>query len=70
MLDRLLRFSQLDEVCGIRSRATLSRYQRDLGFPRPIQISRRNVAWRERDIAAWLKKRSADTGSLGSRDHV
>ncbi len=40
------------------SRSTLWRMARDGELPRPIALTSHRVAWRERDIAAWITTRA------------
>ena len=46
---------ELCEQLG-RSRYTLQRWVRQGRFPPPIQVNSQNLAWRVRDVEAWLNK--------------
>ena len=50
------RLLNLAEVCKMTtlSRATVYRHIADGRFPRPLRLAGRRVAWRFRDICAWL----------------
>lgn len=61
MLPELIGTKQLCERYG-RSVRTLNRWQRDMGFPKPI-INGGNgseARWRESDIRAWEDERRDD----------
>ena len=53
---RLMRLPEVVRLCGI-SRSQLYRMVRSGEFPAPVRISRRAVAWREKEILAWLEDR-------------
>lgn len=55
----LLRFNDLKARNIIRSRMTLKRAMEQHGFPQPIRLSTRSVAWDEMAVAAWLQQRSS-----------
>ena len=55
--DKLLRFPDLQSVAGVRHRITLAKLMRDCGFPAPIRIGPRFLAWRESEVLAWLETR-------------
>jgi prophage regulatory protein len=46
---------ELCEQLG-RSRYTLQRWVREGRFPPPIKVNQQNLAWRVRDVEAWLDK--------------
>lgn len=50
--ERLLSWGKVRELTGL-SRTTAWRLQKAGGFPRPVAISPRRVAWRETEIRAW-----------------
>ena len=59
-----LRFLRLREVCSLTTLGKSSIYARmkdpgPLRFPAPVVIGPRCVAWRERDVVAWLEARQA-----------
>ncbi len=53
---RLLRLPEVLRMCGI-SKSQLYRMVRSGEFPAPVRISRRAVAWRGKDLLAWLEER-------------
>ena len=59
---KLLRFEDLDSVCGVRSRATLSRLIRTRGFPPPLKFGGRAAFWRQTDIKKWIDRYASETG--------
>ena len=56
-IDKLLRFQELDPICGVRNRVTLSRLIRECNFPPPLKIGKRNVMWKQSEVIAWLQQR-------------
>ena len=52
----LLRLPGVLQMCGI-SKSQLYRMVRGREFPAPVRISRRAVAWRKKDLLAWLEER-------------
>ena len=55
-MDRIMRMKELTTLVGL-SRPTLYEMMRDGIFPRPIQLGRRAVGWRESVINDWLQAR-------------
>ena len=55
-MDRIMRMKELTTLIGL-SRPTLYEMMRDGIFPRPIQLGRRAVGWRESVINEWLETR-------------
>lgn len=53
----LLRMPELTKKLGL-CRSTIYKLMDEQGFPRPIKLTSRAVAWRESDVAAYLVKRS------------
>lgn len=53
----LLRFHDLKARGIVRNRMSLSRWQKNNGFPRPIQLGPNSVAWSEDEVNAWLAAR-------------
>ena len=61
-LDRILRREEVQRVCGI-SRSTMYEMIRAGAFPAPVLLTKRNVGWRESDIAGWLASRPPASGT-------
>lgn len=55
--DRLLDWAQVGRLTGL-GRSTVWRMRKAGDFPEPALLSPRRVAWRERDIIAWIRSRS------------
>ena len=57
-IQKFLRRKDVQDICGL---PTSSLYELiDRGeFPRPINLSKRTVAWLESDILAWQEKKIA-----------
>jgi predicted DNA-binding transcriptional regulator AlpA len=51
---KLLRINDLCANFGV-SRSTINRLQKNSNFPAPLKIGEKTKAWRESDIAEWLK---------------
>ena len=53
------RLIRIDEVAARLSvtRPTIYRYMHEQGFPRPLRLSEKSVAWRERDVQQWIDAR-------------
>ena len=56
----LIRKKQVEALTG-RSYTSLRRDMKTAGFPRPIQIGPRAIAWRLADVRAWIDSRSTAT---------
>jgi len=56
----LLRMPDLTKQLGI-ARSTIYKLMSQGDFPKPIKLTRRAVAWRESDVAAYLVKRSQNS---------
>lgn len=54
--DALLRMPELTRRLGI-ARSTVYKLMQQEGFPRPIRLTRRAVAWDPNDVDEFLKKR-------------
>ena len=52
----LLRLPKVLQLTGLK-KLTLYGLIRRNGFPRPVQLTNRLVAWRSADIAVWAKAR-------------
>ena len=55
---RMLRLRGVEECVGF-SRSAIYRAMEEDGFPRPVKIGRRAVAWVESEILAWLELKLA-----------
>lgn len=56
MANRYLRRTEVEALIGL-SRSTIYRMMDEGEFPRPIRLTRKAVAWKDADIAAWLASR-------------
>ena len=56
----VLRALEVCEILGIK-RPTLHKWCKAGGFPQPIQLGPRAVAWRVSDVKEWLESRPADS---------
>ncbi len=54
-LPRLLRLPAVQAATG-QPKSTIYKRVKDGTFPAPVKISKRAVAWREADIAAWMQR--------------
>ena len=67
---RLLRRSPTRAKAGFTADSTLYDAMERHGFPRPIRIGNRSVAWIEDEVDAWIERRRAERDdswkSLGS----
>lgn len=52
------------QLTGLR-KSTIYSMIRDGEFPRPVQIGRRAVAWRQGDLDAWIRTRRTSTAIKG-----
>jgi len=53
---RILRRRAVEQIVGL-SRSTIYAMMSEGRFPKPIQLGRRAVGWRESDINDWLASR-------------
>ena len=53
---QLFRLIQVLRLLGL-SKSTLYQFIQAGYFPRPVRIGRRAVAWRARDVYAWIEAR-------------
>jgi prophage regulatory protein len=60
--DVLLDFAEVQRRTTL-SRTTVWRLERGGHFPPSIKLSPSRIAWREKDITAWLLRRAANTGA-------
>lgn len=59
LLEKLLRVAEVEAATGL-DRSTIYRLIKDdAGFPEPIQLTARSVAWRASEVAAWIEARAA-----------
>jgi prophage regulatory protein len=59
----MLRLPAVEERTGL-ARSSIYRAMEEDGFPRPVRIGRRAVAWVEAEVEAWLDAKLAARGSL------
>jgi len=62
---RMLRLPRVKEQTGL-GRSSIYRAMEDDGFPRPVRIGRRAVAWIEAEVNAWLERQFTERGNRGS----
>ncbi len=60
-LPRMLRRPDVERMVGLSRSAIYAAMDRN-DFPRPVQIGRRAVAWKLKDIEAWLESRPLSFG--------
>lgn len=51
---KLLRRHEVEDLTGL-SRTSLYRLMDEGGFPRPVRVGKRAVAWRTVDLEEWFK---------------
>ena len=56
--DRLLRRPEVERLIGLK-RSKLYQMVRAGTFPAPVRLSPRAVAWKEREVLAWISSREA-----------
>jgi prophage regulatory protein len=54
--DRLLRVKEVEKVAGLH-RSSIWRLERQGDFPKRVQLTKKTVAWRASDVAAWIERR-------------
>ena len=60
MIDKFLRFRDLQERGVIKNRVTLHNRIKHQGFPEGRRIGPNSRAWTETEVAAWLASRPVD----------
>ncbi len=60
-MSKMLRLPGLEEYSGL-SRSAIYRAMEEDGFPRPVKIGRRAVAWPVVEVEAWLDAKIAARG--------
>lgn len=58
MTDRMLRRPEVERLTGL-ARSTIYEWMARGEFPLSVKLGLRAVAWRERDVLAWLASRAA-----------
>lgn len=66
--ERLIRFKEVLEISGIRSRTTLRQHEEIGAFPRRVPVGVRSVAWLESEVQAWVAARTADRDEAAIAD--
>ena len=59
----MLHFCDLQRLEVVSNRTTLTRWIAELGFPAPVKLGKRSLAWRTQDVHRWLAARQA-TGKV------
>lgn len=64
---RLLRLDAVENLTGLR-KSSIYTYMasKDHGFPTPVRIGARAVAWRESEVSAWIESRTKKDPSPGA----
>lgn len=60
---RMLRLPIVAERTGL-ARSSIYRAMEEDGFPRPVRVGRRAVAWVESEVEAWLDRKLAARGAV------
>lgn len=55
-IDPLLRRNEVERLIGLK-RSALYKLMQSGGFPKPVRLSARAVAWRQSEVAAWIENR-------------
>ena len=55
--DRLIRLNELESLIGCKKSTIYLWLKTDPGFPRPIRLSARMVAWSENAVLSWVQNR-------------
>jgi prophage regulatory protein len=55
-MDSYLRWPQVQPLVGGLSRQWIYLLMKDGKFPKPVKVGRRAIAWRVKDIQAWVDK--------------
>lgn len=58
---KLIRFPDVRFLTGM-ARSTIYERMKEGSFPRPLKLSVRHVAWRERDILDWIESLPTSQG--------
>ena len=64
---KILRRPDVENVTGL-SRSTIYAMMAEGSFPKPVQLAKRAVGWREADLADWLESRQNLSDSWESGD--
>jgi predicted DNA-binding transcriptional regulator AlpA len=64
-----LQFLRINDVCQLLriSKPTLWRLRRTPGFPEPIEVTDRLIAWRRTEVEAWLATRHTASRGASTR---
>ena len=54
---KLLKVSEVAKLLHT-SRASIYKWIKTAGFPEPIRLTPRNVAWNEKDVQDWIQSRA------------
>lgn len=58
---KLIRLPEVKNLTGM-ARSTIYERLKDGSFPRPLKLSIRHVAWRERDVLDWIESLPTSEG--------
>ena len=67
MADRLFRRREVEKITGL-ARSTIYRFMEQGSSPRPVQIGKVAVRWRQSDVTAWVESRPTARGELDLRN--
>ena len=56
---RLIRLTEVEQFTGLKKSTIYALMKKGGGFPHPVRLTARAVAWREAEIQAWCAARSS-----------
>ncbi len=56
--DRLIRMDEVERLTSLKKSTIYANLRVKGGFPRPLRLSARAVAWRESEVRAWCDERT------------
>ena len=66
---RLIRMPEVERLTGLRKSSIYTYIGSPAhAFPRPVQLGRRAVAWRESEVIAWIESRTHAKPQGGKHD--
>ena len=65
-VDRLLRRPEVLHITGLSCASSLKRAIAEAGFPRPVRLTARSIAWRQSAVFEWIESRP----EVGAEDEV
>ena len=61
--DRLIRMDEVERLTGLKKSTIYNNLRVKGGFPRPLRLGARAVAWRESEVQAWIAARTKTGGA-------